>query len=77
MVDEIQNRFSYFKRIKIIPQNLEEIQVGLLEESTLDINYIVLILGSCMIATLGLLSNSAAVIIGAMLIAPLMLPIRG
>jgi uncharacterized membrane protein len=29
------------------------------------------------IATLGLLSNSAAVIIGAMIIAPLMLPIRG
>lgn len=52
-------------------------QVGLLEESTLDINYIVLILGSCAIATLGLLSNSAAVIIGAMIIAPLMLPIRG
>lgn len=77
MLDNIQNRFSYFKRRKIEPQDLHEIQVGLLEESTLDINYIVLILGSCMIATLGLLSNSAAVIIGAMIIAPLMLPIRG
>lgn len=52
-------------------------QVGLVEESTLDLNYVVLILGSCVIATLGLLSNSAAVIIGAMLIAPLMFPIRG
>jgi uncharacterized hydrophobic protein (TIGR00271 family) len=62
---------------KIKPQDLHEIQAGLLEESTLDINYIVLILGSCMIATLGLLSNSAAVIIGAMIIAPLVLPIRG
>ena len=51
--------------------------VGLLEESTLDLNYVVLILGSCAIATFGLLSNSAAVIIGAMLVAPLMLPIRG
>ncbi|WP_333208913.1 DUF389 domain-containing protein [Microcoleus sp. S36b_A4] len=49
----------------------------MLEESTLDINYLVLILGSCIIATFGLLSNSAAVIIGAMIIAPLMLPIRG
>jgi len=48
-----------------------------LEESTLDINYLVLILGSCIIATFGLLSNSAAVIIGAMIVAPLMLPIRG
>jgi uncharacterized hydrophobic protein (TIGR00271 family) len=67
----------YFKKRKIEPQDLHEIQVGLIEESTLDINYTVLILGSCAIATLGLLSNSAAVIIGAMIIAPLMLPIRG
>jgi uncharacterized hydrophobic protein (TIGR00271 family) len=49
----------------------------LLEESTLDIDYLVLILGSCIIATFGLLANSAAVIIGAMIVAPLMLPIRG
>ncbi|MEG4426356.1 MULTISPECIES: DUF389 domain-containing protein [unclassified Microcoleus] len=49
----------------------------MLEESTLNINYLVLILGSCIIATFGLLSNSAAVIIGAMIVAPLMLPIRG
>ena len=35
-----------------------------------------LILGFRVIATLGLISNSAAVIIGAMIIAPLMLPIR-
>ncbi len=49
----------------------------MLEESTLDINYLVLILGSCIIATFGLLANSAAVIIGAMIMAPLMLPIRG
>ncbi|MEG3836906.1 MULTISPECIES: DUF389 domain-containing protein [unclassified Microcoleus] len=48
-----------------------------MEESTLNINYLVLILGSCIIATFGLLSNSAAVIIGAMIVAPLMLPIRG
>lgn len=51
-------------------------QDSLLEEAELDSDYVVLILGSCLIATLGLLSNSAAVIIGAMLIAPLMLPIR-
>lgn len=47
------------------------------EESTINITYLVLILGSCVIATLALLSNSAAVIIGAMIIASLMLPIRG
>ncbi|WP_333119227.1 MULTISPECIES: DUF389 domain-containing protein [unclassified Microcoleus] len=49
----------------------------MLEESILDIDYLVLILGSCIIATFGLLANSAAVIIGAMIVAPLMLPIRG
>lgn len=52
-------------------------QMGLLEESTLSPTYIVLIIGSCVIATLGLISNSVAVIIGAMIIAPLMFPIRG
>lgn len=46
------------------------------EESNLDIYYIALTIGSCTIATLGLLSNSAAVIIGAMIVAPLILPIR-
>jgi uncharacterized hydrophobic protein (TIGR00271 family) len=50
---------------------------GLLEESALERIYIILIVGSCVIATFGLLSNSAAVIIGAMIVAPLMLPIRG
>ncbi|OCQ96600.1 hypothetical protein BCD64_01510 [Nostoc sp. MBR 210] len=59
------------------PLQLKEIRSGLLEESTINSNYIVLIIGSCIIATLGLISNSAAVIIGAMIIAPLMLPIRG
>ena len=39
------------------------------------VNYFVLIVLSCIIATLGLLLNSGAVIIGAMLVAPLMSPI--
>lgn len=77
MLNNMRDRFKYFSRREIAPQDLQQMQVGLLEESTLDINYVVLILGSCVIATLGLLSNSAAVIIGAMIIAPLMLPIRG
>ena len=72
----LHSRFSNLRRRKPEPQKLEEMQVGLLEESTLDINYFVLIVSSCAIATFGLLSNSAAVIIGAMIVAPLMLPIR-
>lgn len=42
-----------------------------------DTDYVVLTHTSCLIATFGLISNSAAVIIGAMLVAPLMLPLRG
>ncbi|KKD38908.1 DUF389 domain-containing protein [Limnoraphis robusta Tam1] len=49
----------------------------LMAESNLNSNYIVLVITSCLIATFGLLSNSTAVIIGAMLVAPLMLPLRG
>src|SRR4028118_1521093 len=75
--NNIRERFSHLNSRKVTPQAIHEMQVALLSESTLDLNYIVLILGSCAIATLGLLSNSTAVIIGAMLIAPLMLPIRG
>lgn len=40
-------------------------------------NFVVLIVLSSIIATLGLLLNSAAVVIGAMLVAPLMSPILG
>ncbi len=39
-------------------------------------NYVVLVIASCVIATLGLLENSVAVIIGAMIIAPLIGPIQ-
>lgn len=43
--------------------------------ASLNIDYVTLILISAAIATLGLLLNSAAVIIGAMLVAPLMSPL--
>jgi len=77
LLNNIRDRLKYFTRSRIEPQHLKKIRVDLLEESTLDIDYLVLILGSCIIATFGLLANSAAVIIGAMIVAPLMLPIRG
>ncbi|MEO1591391.1 MAG: TIGR00341 family protein, partial [Cyanobacteria bacterium J06632_22] len=62
---------------RIPPQGLQHMRDSLMDDSDLDPDYIVLTIGACIIATLGLLSNSAAVIIGAMLVAPLMLPIRG
>ena len=43
--------------------------------ATFNIDYVMLILVSAALATLGLLLNSAAVIIGAMLVAPLMSPL--
>lgn len=45
-------------------------------DAALSMDYLVLVVASCLIATLGLLENSAAVIIGAMIVAPLMGPIQ-
>ncbi|MEA5451544.1 DUF389 domain-containing protein [Leptolyngbya sp. CCNP1308] len=64
-------------RRPVAADDLTRLRQDLLEESQLSWHYLVLVIGSCIIATLGLLSNSTAVIIGGMLIAPLMLPIRG
>ena len=54
-----------------------EVRLGLRETAQPDFEYFVLVVLSSMIATLGLLTNSGAVIIGAMLVAPLMSPIIG
>jgi uncharacterized hydrophobic protein (TIGR00271 family) len=71
-------RSTYFSQgRRVSPLALKHMRQSLLDESSLAWHYLVLIVGSCMIATFGLLANSTAVIIGAMLIAPLMLPIRG
>ncbi|MBD1937160.1 DUF389 domain-containing protein [Microcoleus sp. FACHB-68] len=62
---------------KVSQEELEKLRQNLVEDSQMEVNYLVLTVSSCLIATFGLLSNSAAVIIGAMIIAPLMLPLRG
>lgn len=77
MLASIRSRFRQFRRKQINPVQLEQLQDDLLEESAVNKTYLILIVGSCAIATFGLLTNSTAVIIGAMIIAPLMLPIRG
>lgn len=62
----------------VLPVNQErrgEVQVRLREASEPDFSYFLLVLLSSVIATLGLLMNSPATIIGAMLVAPLMSPI--
>lgn len=76
MVMEIRQWFK--RKIPRVPPDIrEKLQQELLDEAELDPDFLVLTISSCVIATLGLLINSAAVIIGAMLIAPLMLPLRG
>lgn len=76
MLNNIRDRFHNFRQLQAAPDQQHKLQSELLDEATPDLSYLMLIVGSCVIATLGLLSNSVAVIIGAMIIAPLMLPIR-
>jgi len=57
--------------------SLPELQAQLESISVLSIDFIVMLVGSTVIATLGLFQNSPAVIIGAMIIAPLMRPLMG
>jgi uncharacterized hydrophobic protein (TIGR00271 family) len=77
LLNNIRHRFKTFRSKQFHRLEIQQLQAELLTESTLDLSYLILIVGSCAIATFGLLSNSAAVIIGAMIVAPLMLPIRG
>ncbi len=63
-------------------RQVEESKLGALQErleslSRLTVDFLVLLAGSTLIATLGLFQNSPAVIIGAMIIAPLMRPLVG
>lgn len=77
MIESVSDFIKNFQYSGVEATQLEQLQTELLDESTLSPTYLILTVGSCTIATLGLITNSAAVIIGAMVIAPLMLPIRG
>lgn len=56
---------------------LQVLQARLEELSDTTVSFLVLLAGSTLIATFGLFQNSPAVIIGAMIIAPLMRPLSG
>lgn len=77
MLNHLRRRFQSFRRKGAALEQLQQLRADLLTEATPDSAYLALVVGSCAISTFGLLANSAAVIIGAMIIAPLMLPIRG
>ena len=63
------------RRIDLVKQM--EISEKIKKDSMPDTYFYIMVVLSCTVATYGLLSNSTAVIIGAMLIAPLMNPILG
>jgi uncharacterized hydrophobic protein (TIGR00271 family) len=57
-------------------QRIRQLITEFQQDARLDQVFVVLTLGSTLIASLGLLSNSAAVVIGAMIIAPWITPLR-
>jgi len=59
----------------VSPETKADIFNFLEKSGQLNVDYIMMVVLSCIIASFGLILNSAAVIIGAMLIAPLMVPI--
>lgn len=84
----LNSRARRFIRIKTIrflkqflPKQVKDVYIKKLHrelwlDASWNTNFIVFTISACLIATFGLISNSTAVIIGAMLIAPLMLPLR-
>jgi uncharacterized hydrophobic protein (TIGR00271 family) len=75
-----RSRVVFFFRRLVKPVSLErrgEVQVQLRQSSHPDFAFFLLVVLSSVIATLGLVADSPAVIIGAMLVAPLMSPIIG
>lgn len=68
---------EFFSSIRIDRERQSELTEELLISSSPGIHYFVMVILSCLIATMGLITNSVAVIIGAMLVAPLMSPIIG
>jgi uncharacterized hydrophobic protein (TIGR00271 family) len=80
LFSKLRVRWLFLWRRVLPPPSKERraaVQLSLRDSSEPDFDYFVLVLLSCMIATFGLLINSSATIIGAMLVAPLMSPILG
>ncbi|MGB7439650.1 MAG: DUF389 domain-containing protein [Coleofasciculaceae cyanobacterium] len=75
--ERVRKTWQLFRNFGLDAIPIMRLRESLLQDSQLTLNFLVLIVSSCLIATFGLLLNSAAVIIGAMIIAPLMMPLRG
>ena len=68
---------GWTRRLSVSAELRAEIVESLDDSATLDSDYVLLVILSCIIASFGLVVNSTPVTIGAMLIAPLMGPILG
>ena len=67
---------GFLKLEPVTPEHVEVMARTLSLGTRLSLDFALLVLAACVIATFGLLSNSPAVIIGAMIISPLMLSIQ-
>ena len=76
--ERFKDKFEYYCNLAVPQLTREgriELHEALLMNSTWNFDFVSLMLLSTSIAALGLISNSVAVVIGAMLVAPLMTPI--
>lgn len=79
MFNFLKQKKSFFKKFKISDGFAQRLSVKNNISENLDINlsYLLLLIGSGIIAALGLLTNNSAVIMGSMLMAPLYWPVIG
>ncbi len=75
--EKMKKRFDKIAILELSPEEKEKIAIDVKQNSKWDKLYFLEIILSAWIATLGLIQNSVAVIIWAMLIAPLLRPING
>lgn len=75
----IQKKFNGIKKLihPLTVTERKEVIADISSSASSGFDYFLLVILSCSIATLGLITNSPAVIIGAMLLAPIMSPIIG
>jgi uncharacterized hydrophobic protein (TIGR00271 family) len=80
-IDETRRAPAGIRRLRWLRQlpqeRQEQVLARLRSDSSPGFDFFLLVVLSCAIATFGLVTDSAAVIIGAMLVAPLMSPILG
>ena len=75
-IETLKHNFKHIPLFKVVSEDrFKDLFTTLRTDAKSDIIYLVLMLLSTLLATFGLFINSTAVIIGAMLVAPLMAPI--